>query len=166
MANLEKHLRIRTSTLPGAGRGLFNTAFIPKGSRITEYIGEILTWKEVQKMEDERNGYVFYVNSRHVIDAWNYKKAPARFANDARGMTRIKGLRNNAEYTVFKKRCWITATRDIPCGSEIFVDYGPEYWQVIRYNLRLELKNRAKAGLNRNPIESAHRMPAKRLPGV
>jgi hypothetical protein len=37
MALLEKHLRIKRSLLPGAGKGLFTTKFIPKGTRIVEY---------------------------------------------------------------------------------------------------------------------------------
>jgi SET domain-containing protein len=160
MALLEKQLYIRKSTLPGAGRGLFTRKFIGKGTRIVEYIGEILTWKEVEKMADDRNGYVFYVNSKHVIDAWNYKKALARFANDAKGVTRVKGIWTNAEYIVHKKRCYITAYRDIPAGSEIFVEYGAEYWQVIRYNLRLEQKSRAlKEG---EKIKLLHHKVAKR----
>ncbi|PZR24775.1 MAG: SET domain-containing protein-lysine N-methyltransferase, partial [Azospira oryzae] len=50
MALLEKHLYVKKSTLPGAGKGLFTKVFIPKGTRIIEYKGEVLTWKEVEKM--------------------------------------------------------------------------------------------------------------------
>ena len=98
---------------------MFTKVMIPKGTRIVEYKGEILTWKEVEKMADDRNGYVFFVNSKHVIDAWNYKKCLARYANDAMGISRHEGLRNNAEYDVEKKRCYIKAVKDIPAGSEI-----------------------------------------------
>lgn len=162
MANLEKHIYIRKSTLSGAGKGLFTKVFIPKGTRIVEYKGSILTWKEVGKMEDERNGYVFYVNSKHVIDAWNHKNALGRYANDARGITRIQGVGSNSEYIVDKKRCFITAAKDIPAGSEIFVEYGAEYWQVIRYNIRLEQRKKAKAGKNRSAVELPHHKLAKR----
>jgi SET domain-containing protein len=163
MAYFEKHIYTRKSTLPGAGKGLFTKAFIPKGTRIVEYKGEILTWKEVGKMEEYRNGYVFYVNSRHVIDAWNHKGSLARYANDARGITRIEGVKSNSEYIVDKKRCFITATTDIPAGTEIFVEYGAEYWQVIRYNIRLEQKKIVKAGKNRSAVELPHHKLAKRL---
>ncbi len=162
MAYLEKHIYVKKSTLPGAGKGLFTKVFIPKGTRIVEYKGEILTWKEVGKMAEDRNGYVFYVNSKHVIDAWNHKNALARYANDARGITRIEGVRSNSEYIVYKKRCYITATRDIPAGSEIFVEYGAEYWQVIRYNIRLEQSRKSKAGKNRSAVELPHHKLTKR----
>lgn len=161
MAFLEKHLVIKRSTLPGAGKGLFTKRDIPKGTRIVEYKGEILTWKEVEKMTEERNGYVFYVNGKHVIDAWNYKKALARYANDARGLARVDGIRNNAEYVVEKKRCYIDAVKDIPAGSEIFVGYGAEYWQVIRYNIRLEQSKKKKAA--NGSVVLPHHQLAKRM---
>jgi len=145
MAYLEKHLIVKKSTIPGAGKGLFTKVDVPKGTWIVEYKGEILTWKEVEKMADHRNGYVFHVFNTHVIDAWNYLKAVARYANDARGISRVEGLTNNSEYHVHKRRCYIKAIRNIPAGSEILVDYGREYWQAIRDNIREEEKERAKA---------------------
>ncbi len=156
MAYLEKYIYIKKSALPGAGKGLFTKIFIPKGSRIVEYKGEILTWKEVGRMEEERNGYVFYVNSKHVIDAWNHKDALARYANDAKGIARIAGVKSNSEYVVDGKRCFITASRDIPAGSEIFVEYGLEYWKVIRYNIRLKKEKKRIAGKNRSAIALPH----------
>jgi len=72
-----------------------------------------------------------------VVDASTYLKAQGRYANDARGLTRIKGLRNNAEYAAEGDRVYIDATRDIPAGAEILVDYGKEYWDVIRYNQKI-----------------------------
>jgi SET domain-containing protein len=162
MALFDKHLFVKKSTLPNAGKGLFTRIFIPKGAKITEYKGEVLTWKEVEKMADYRNGYVFYFNKNYVIDAWKTKKGVAHFANDARGITRVAGVRNNAEYDTEKKRCYIVATRDIPAGSEIFVSYGAEYWQVIRYNIRLDEKNAAKA--NKTNVELPHHHAAKRIP--
>jgi len=146
MALLEKSLIVKKSTIPDSGKGLFTKVFIKKGTRIVEYKGRVVTWKEVEKMADYRNGYVFYFNSKYCIDAWGTKKSVARYANDARGITRVEGLKNNSEYVTEKKRCFIEAFRDIPKGSEIFVGYGAEYWQVIRYNVRLEQENRKKAG--------------------
>ncbi len=144
MALLEKDLYVKKSNLTGAGKGLFTKVFIPKGTRIVEYKGEKLTWKEVEKMSEDRNGYVFFFNNQHVIDAWNFKDALARYANDARGISRVEGLKNNSEYVTEKKRCYIEASRDIPKGSEIFVGYGGEYWQAIRYNIRLEQKRQER----------------------
>ena len=68
MALLEKQLRIKRSTLPGAGKGLFTTKFIPKGTRIVEYKGKITSWKDADT-QDGGNGYIYYVKRYHVIDA-------------------------------------------------------------------------------------------------
>jgi SET domain-containing protein len=144
MALKEKDLRVKRSTLPGAGKGLFTTAPIAKGERIVEYKGRKMTWARAQHLPDERNGYLFYFSRNHVIDAWKTKKGVAQYANDARGLTRVPGLRNNAEYVTSKQKCYIQASRNIKAGEEILVEYGAEYWQVIRYNLREELKEKMK----------------------
>lgn len=143
MAFLEKQLYVKTSTLPNAGKGLFTKKFIPKGTRIVEYKGRTRTWKEVQKDEDE-SPYIYYVKRNFVIDALNDKKALARYANDARGLQRVKELNNNAEYVEEGVRVFIEAAKDIPAGGEIFVGYGPEYWQVIRHNIRIDEKEKKK----------------------
>ncbi len=163
MALLEKSLLVKKSTLPGAGRGLFTKVAIAKGSRIVEYKGKIVTWKDVEKMADDRNGYVFFFNSKYCIDAWQTSKSVAHFANDAMGITRIEGVRNNSEYITQKKRCYIEATKDIAAGAEILVGYGAEYWQVIRYNIRLEQRNREKAGKKVTGKELPHHKASKRI---
>jgi SET domain-containing protein len=147
MALLEKHLVVKKSGIPNAGKGLFTKVFIPKGTRIVEYKGRVSTWKDV-KDEDGRNGYIFFVNRNHVIDALPVKSALARYANDARGLVRVKGLTNNCDYVTEGKRAYIEAKRDIPAGSEILVDYGSDYWKTIRENLKLwakEEREKAKA---------------------
>lgn len=163
MALLEKNLVIKKSVLPGAGKGLFTTVPIKKGTLIIEYKGEILTWKEVEAMADYRVGYVFFVYSTHVIDAWNYKSAKARYANDAKGLNRVPGITNNSEYHVYRRRCYIRAIKDIPAGAEILVSYGSEYWQVIRHNLREDLKTAAKGkGAPRLPHQDVNRRRKRR----
>ncbi len=162
MTLLDKKLFVKKSTLPGAGKGLFTKVFIPKGTRIIQYKGEVVTWKEVEKMADDRNGYVFYFSAKYCIDAWKTKKSIAQFANDAKGITRVDGIKNNGEYVTVKRDCFIEAIKDIPAGGEIFVGYGAEYWQVIRYNIRLEQKNREKAGKKRIPDELPHHKASKR----
>jgi hypothetical protein len=143
MAFLEKQLYVKTSTLPGAGKGLFTKKFIPKGTRIVEYKGRTRTWKEVKQDEDE-SPYIYYVKRNFVIDALNDKKAMARYANDARGLQRVKDINNNAEYVEDGVRVFIEAAKDIPAGGEIFVSYGPEYWQVIRHNMRIDEKEKKR----------------------
>src|SRR5690242_3440735 len=106
MAYLDKHLYLKKSQLPRAGKGLFTRVDIAKGTRITQYKGRIQPWKEV-KDEDGYNAYLFKLNSRKAINALNYKKSFGRYANDAKGFQRVKGLRNNAEYETEGDRCYI-----------------------------------------------------------
>lgn len=163
MALLEKNLLVKKSSIPGAGKGLFTKVEIKKGTRIVEYKGQVVTWKEVEKMADDRNGYVFFFTNKYCIDAWKTKKGVAHYANDAKGIVRIEGIKNNAEYVTEKKRCFIEAMRDIPKGSEILVGYGAEYWQVIRYNIRLAERNREKEGKRVGKVELPHHQAAKRM---
>ena len=131
MALLEKYLVVKRSTIKGAGKGLFTKEFIPKGSRIVEYKGRITSWKEADHDGGE-NRYIFYIKRYHVIDARPYTKALARYANDAKGAQKTKGLRNNSTYVIDGLKAYMEATRDIAAGTEILVDYGITYWKEIR----------------------------------
>ena len=71
-------------------------------------------------------------------------KPLARYANDARGLTRIKGVTNNADYITKGLKAYIETKRAIPAGGEIFVDYGPDYWKVIRENIATDAKAKKK----------------------
>jgi SET domain-containing protein len=153
MALLEKQLYIKKSTLPNAGKGLFTKKPIPKGTRIVEYIGRRSTWKDV-KDEDGKNGYIFYINRNHVIDAQKNVKALARYANDARGLVRIKGLVNNSDYVVDGLKAYIESKKDIPAGAEILVDYGKDYWKVIRENIKLREEEEREEKKKSNGVAS------------
>ena len=141
MALIEKDVIVKKSTLPGAGKGLFAKKFIPKGTKIVEYKGRIRTWKEVDPNKHD-NGYIYYVKRYHVIDAAGHKSALARYANDARGIARVKGITNNSEYTEEGLKVYITSVKDIPAGAEILVAYGKEYWDAIRHNIKSEARKR------------------------
>jgi SET domain-containing protein len=145
MALLEKHLVIKKSKIPGSGKGLFTKMQIPKGTIIVEYKGKASTWKEVAH-DEGRNGYIYYVKRSYVIDASGRKKELGRYANDAQGLAKIKGLRNNSEYVSEGLRVFIQAKENIPAGAEILVAYGQEYWSIIKYNKRLEEREKRKKG--------------------
>jgi uncharacterized protein len=143
MALLEKQLVIKRSTLPGAGKGLFTKKPIPKGTRIVEYKGKISSWKDADH-QGGGNGYIYYVKRNHVIDALPKPEALARYANDARGMIRVRGITNNSEYVEDGLKVYIQSVKDIPANGEIFVGYGKEYWDVIRKFKRSQNSNHQK----------------------
>ena len=114
------------------GYGLFARDFIPKDTRIIEYVGERITKPEAERREERRLArlaagedgcvYVFEVNQRHDIDgnvAWN----PARRINHSCGP--------NCETQNIRGRIWVIALRDIAPDEELTYDYGFDYseWQ-------------------------------------
>ncbi|MGE0566743.1 MAG: SET domain-containing protein [Bacteroidia bacterium] len=135
-------LIVKKSQLPNAGKGLYTTKAIKKGSKIIEYKGEIIKWKEYKKrVEENKDGYLFFISKERCIDAFSTPQFKARYANDAEGLSKIKGLKNNSEYDIFGDKCYIVATRDIKAGEEIFVNYTKEYWDCVRYNIKHGLYN-------------------------
>ena len=135
----EKQLFIKKSQIPHSGMGLFTKKKIAKGTRVVEYKGKRTTWKEVDHREGS-NGYIYYINRSHVIDASKNIKDFGRYANDARGLSRVKGITNNSQYTSEGLKVYIESLREIQAGGEILVGYGKEYWDIIRFNHKLEQK--------------------------
>ncbi|HCW08607.1 MAG TPA: SET domain-containing protein-lysine N-methyltransferase [Cytophagales bacterium] len=129
MAFLEKFLIIKKSKLPNAGKGLFTKKDIAKGTRIVEYKGKLRIWKEVKHL-DGYNCYLMYITRNAVIDAQPFIKTFGRYANDANGFARVKGLKNNAEYVSEGNKCYIEALHSIKKGEEIFVSYGKDFWKL------------------------------------
>lgn len=109
-------LKVRRSR---AGLGLFTSVDIPKGARVTEYIGKLLTWEEYQR---SNSVYLFEVSTRKTIDGsprWNQ----ARYINHS--------CRPNCEVDISRGRVFINARRKIKAGEELSYDYGEEYFNDI-----------------------------------
>jgi SET domain-containing protein len=137
-------LYLKESLLPGAGKGLFTDSEIKKGEIIIEYIGTVRTWAECNKrveINEVMGSYIFYINSKYCIDAYDALDELARYANDASGYSRVKGLKNNSIYETKKKRVFIVADRKIKAGEEIFVSYGKDYWKQVKENAEIEKQN-------------------------
>jgi SET domain-containing protein len=138
-------LILKKSRLPYAGKGLFTTKDIKKGSKIIEYRGEIIDWKEYcKRTKEDKDGYMAYVNWKKCIDAYNTPQYKARYANDAEGLIRHKKYKNNAEYQIIDDKVFIVATRDIEAGEEIFVSYSKDYWDAVKYNIKNKLYGKEK----------------------
>ncbi len=147
---MHEDFEVKESTIPGAGKGLFTKRDLKKGERIIEYMGEIITDAECDiRAENDQYGYIFYIGKNKCIDAYNIPEAIARYANDAKGLTKVNGITNNCCYTIYKHSGWIKAEKNIKAGSEILVSYGAEYWRDIRYNIKLETE-KAKEATKKN----------------
>lgn len=150
---LSQYLTIKKSSLPGAGKGLFTTIPIAKGQRIVEYLGKI---KLNANSENTDLRYAFVVKPCYVIDAMNYKKGIAQFANDAKGTGRVKYLRNNCYYERDGLRVYITALKNIKTNTELLCFYGKDYW--------IEDKETENTNLTTNTMATAKKTTKKAAP--
>lgn len=125
-------LYVGRSNIPGSGKGLFTRKAIDKGSLVVEYTGKVRKWEEVRY--DTSNLYIYFVSDDYVIDAKNDPHSLARYANDAQGLTKVKGLENNCRFVNLEGKIFIQATRNIAAHSEILVSYGEDYWDTVKKN--------------------------------
>jgi len=132
-------LLVKKSQIPSSGMGLWAKKDFKRGEQIVIYDGERITWKECEKRNREQKGmgcYYMFINNSNCIDAQHTLWAQGRYANDAMGLKRVDGLRNNARYEVIKNNVYIVATRNIKSGEEVLVSYGRAYWNVIKQSLK------------------------------
>lgn len=106
---------VRKST-PGLGQGLFASSTIRKGALIAEYTGERISTADADTLKTR---YLFEIDKEWTIDG-SSKKNVARYINHS--------CEPNAEAEIHDSRIYILATRDIPSGEEIAIDYGSEYF--------------------------------------
>jgi hypothetical protein len=101
------------------GYGGFAKRDIPKGTRITEYLGDRISHKEAdQRYEDheenDNHTFLFIVDKRTVIDA-GVGGNNARFINHQ--------CDPNCESTIEKGHVWIETIRKVKAGEELGYDY-------------------------------------------
>jgi len=127
-------LRVKKSTIQGAGRGLFAAKAFRSGQRIVPYVAasKLAASMRTKATIDKRypgNQVAAYVichgkQARSLCtDASKTSSGVGRFANDVPGI-------NNAEFEWKGKRQGhvLVATRHIAAGEEIFAYYGDSYW--------------------------------------
>ena len=116
-----------TSTVPGAGRGLFSLVARSVGEHLVDYTGEIISAAECEKRypKDTVGVYCFQVSSSLFIDSALCRGVGAS-ANASR-----RGIRPNARFVPNARSgsARIEITRRVRAGDEIFVSYGSEYWK-------------------------------------
>ncbi len=98
--------------------GLFAEENIKKGDLIIQYIGEVLTNEEADKLVNNR--YLFYIEKDYNLNGATTKNI-ARYANHS--------CNPNAESEIKNKKVFLRAIKDIEKGEEITFDYGEEYFK-------------------------------------
>lgn len=104
---------------PVHGYGCFARKFIPKGTRIIEYLGERLSHKEADKRYEDadpndNHTFLFIADRRTVIDATKGGNE-SRFINHS--------CDGNCTSETEKGRVFIEAIKDIQKGEELGYDY-------------------------------------------
>jgi SET domain-containing protein len=115
-----KYFAIRSSGVHG--KGAFALKTIRKGTRLVEYVGEIITAEESDKRYDDTNvknhhTFLFSVDKWKVIDA-TYGGNEARFINHS--------CDPNCDAIIEKRRVYIESNRTIRKGEELAYDYNYE----------------------------------------
>lgn len=104
---------------PVHGYGCFARKFIPKKTRIAEYVGERLSHKEADKRyedadPDDNHTFLFIADRKTVIDA-------TRGGNDSRFINH--SCDGNCTSETEKGRVFIETIKDIQKGEELGYDY-------------------------------------------
>ena len=116
-----KLYKIKKSNIDRNGRGLYATKDIKPGTKIIEYVGNIITKKQTEdsdKFDNSKPIYLFNLNKRYDLDGlvpWN----TARLINHS--------CTNNADYEGTGLKIWVVSNRKIKKGEEITCDYGFGY---------------------------------------
>jgi SET domain-containing protein len=107
------------------GQGLYAARDIKQGERILEYVGEKVTKAESEHRahelmdEAKKTGggavYMFILNKKYDIDG-NVDYNDARLMNHS--------CEPNCEANITRGRIWYVATKDIPEGAELGLNYG------------------------------------------
>jgi SET domain-containing protein len=111
-------LEIRSSPIQGSGA--FATKRIRKGTRVIEYVGEVITAKEADRRYDDSlfehpHVLLFSLDDHYVIDAGSGGNE-SRFINHS--------CRPNCEAVIEKNHIFIESIRTINKGEELTYDYN------------------------------------------
>ena len=130
-------LRVKKSTVPGAGRGLFAAWHdgLPAKHRIP-YTGDEI----VMGGPGEGGPYVLETKNGHGIDAARRNCGAGRWINDPRGALDGNGRprRANCEFVAHtprggdrKRVAAVRTLRRVERGEELLVSYGNDYWTFV-----------------------------------
>ena len=118
--NSNYQLKIDTSLIKHGGLGVFSLEKIPKNVLLGEYIGEMYD-SSVPTM----SCYCLSLKSDNFIDAYDYPRCVFAMINDCR----FSDYKYNCTFKVYEDKAEIWSISDINDNSELYLDYGDEYWK-------------------------------------
>jgi len=121
----EQDFEVRASTIPGIGQGLFTLTTVYRGDTIGPYTGRVLSDAEAETEPYVSSLYNLWVCRDHWIWGEGPEASYTRYINHSD--------EPNARIVVSThwKKARIEALRRIWPGREVFIDYGPEYWECV-----------------------------------
>ena len=114
---------IRTSTIEGAGMGLFARHAIGEEDTIGYYTGEVITEKEFHDPNRPFSAYVMWVTKDHILVGEGPKANYTRYINHDAEPNAFLVVSSRWKTARFQALC------DIDPGEEIFFNYGDDYWE-------------------------------------
>lgn len=139
---------VKKSSISNAGKGVFTTIPLKKNYLVGEYKGKVYTKKQynenIDNVQDSMYVLEVYKTNSHkcyYVDAVDVKTANhTRFIN---APNKVKDENCKFEY-IFSNTPNITnkkkirtpvvyTTKDIPANTELFVDYGEDYWSAFAH---------------------------------
>jgi hypothetical protein len=138
LAKEAKYLEVKNSHF--TGKGLFTTKDIKKGERVCTYMGEYIDNDEALRRCDAGiDQFLVETVNDGILDSMPIF-CHAMYANDAAGITRMEGIRNNCKIEIEDGGPRMVATRNIKAGDEILVGYGRVYWNNVKRRLKEQAK--------------------------
>ena len=121
-------LTVKSSQIENAGNGLFTDSPIKKGNIIAEFTGKVLTVSELEALTEEEQRYLIDIGNDLTLfckDCFAAKANDANFGNS--------GFKTNSKIEMPENKVYLTATKNIKAGAEIFCSYGKEYWEILGF---------------------------------
>lgn len=125
----EEDFAIRPSSIPAAGMGLFTTRALRKGDTVGYYTGRILRDADVEHEPYLSSLYLLWICRDHWILGEGEGSNYTRYINHSRRRPNLELITSTRW-----KTARFVAMRAIPKDTELFFDYGEEYWDALGAN--------------------------------
>jgi SET domain-containing protein len=162
-------LEIRDSLIQYAGKGVFALKFIKKETILGEYKGLHLPEGTPCTRQELSRESVYSYCMRDNTTVIPYHNCIFRYINDIvdiystmkqQKVVLYQHLNLNVDFFEQQGKVFIKTVRDIEIGEELFIDYGPTYWDnFVRINIGYIIKQMSikEGGIDNLFIKSKRR---------
>lgn len=121
----EADFEVNNSSIKGIGKGLFSLRTVYRGDTIGAYTGILLNDEECCSEIYADSHYTLWLCKDHNIVAEGENASYTRYINHSD--------KPNAQFVVSTrwKTARVEALKRIRPGEEIFLDYGPYFWEAV-----------------------------------